>query len=183
MYPHNNRHGKTLALSELLDNSVFAKHKSNKTIGKVVKVSTIFSFWNDIVGKKFANFTKPTGLNASKLYVSAKSPVIVQELSLCKNKLLHKINSYSAPLGIEITDIVFSYKNFNVTNPIQSANDAGNLPKSIDNAELENLEIDDEIQRKIQENIERIKFLNDMQKNTLVSKIISTYKVKNLQDI
>ncbi len=177
-----NRFGKTTSLSELLDKSIFAKRKFNFGMTKVVKHSTIFSFWNEVVGAKFANYTKPTALKGTKLYVSAKSPVIVQELTFCKPKILAKINSYSAPVGVEITDIILSYKNYSASsNPIKNT-DIKDIPLTIDKEKLNSSEVDDALQKQIEQNVEKIRFLNDMQKNMLVSKIISTFKVKKFQD-
>ena len=96
----------TSSIGDLIDTSVFCAKKNSK-INHVVKQSTIFSFWKNVVGQKFVKFTKPYNIKYSKLYVSAKSPVVVQELSLYKAKLIEKINSYSKPLGIEIKDIIF----------------------------------------------------------------------------
>lgn len=170
----------TFTIGDLIDNSVFSEMKDRK-MNHVVKHSTIFSFWDDVVGSKFAKFTRPYALKGNKLYVSAKSPVIVQELTLYKNKLIQKANSYSKPLGIEVSDIIFNYKNFAAQIPPQIKG-VEDKPVEIQKHQLENVEVDNETKEHIQNNIEKIKFLNQEQKEKLVSKIISTYQAKVFQD-
>ncbi len=170
----------TFSIGDLIETSVFKDFKGGK-MGSVVKRSTIFSFWDDVVGAKFAKYTRPYAIKGSKLYISAKSPVIVQELTLYKTKLLKKVNSYSKPLGIEISDVIFNYKNFAVQNPINFSG-IEDKPVKISEKQLSNVEIDENIKNHIQKNIEKIKFLNNEQKEKFASKIISTYQAKILQD-
>ena len=106
------KNNKTVSISDLINSTVFGDIVKEDKMSFVIKQTTVFSFWEDIVGKKFVKYTKPYVIKSSKIFVSVKSPVIIQELNLYKTKLLKKINSYSIPLGIEIKDIVFDYKNF-----------------------------------------------------------------------
>lgn len=170
----------TFSIGDLIETSVFKELKDGKMNG-VVKQSTIFSFWDDVVGSKFAKFTRPYAIKGSKLYVSAKSPVIVQELTLYKTKLIKKINSYSKPLGIEVSDLIFNYKNFAMQVPPQLKG-IEDKPVEIKKNQLSNIEIDTETKNQIQKNISKIKFLNKEQKERFASKIISTYQAKILQD-
>lgn len=170
----------TFTIGDLIENSVFSEMK-NRKMSSVVKHSTIFSFWDDVVGSKFAKFTRPYALKANKLYVSAKSPIIVQELTLYKNKLIQKSNSYSKPLGIEITDIVFNYKNFAAQAPKQLSG-VEDKPVEIQKHQLERVEVDTNTKEQIQKHIEKIKFLNKTQKEKFTSKILSTYQAKVFQD-
>lgn len=151
-------------------------------MGAIIKHSTIFSFWNNIVGTKFAKFTKPYVIKYNKLYVSAKSPVIVQELNLYKKKILKNVNSYSLPLGIEIGDIIFNYKNYSMTTPETLSNQIEDKPIEITKSQLEEIELDDNTKNSIKQNINKIKFLNEEQKKNFARKIESTYKAKNLQE-
>ncbi len=170
----------TSSIGDLIDTSVFCAKKNSK-INHVVKQSTIFSFWKNVVGQKFVKFTKPYNIKYSKLYVSAKSPVVVQELSLYKAKLIEKINSYSKPLGIEIKDIIFNYKNFNATETIAQAG-IEDKPIEIEKNKLSEVEVDIETREKIKAKIEKLKFLNPGQKENFIKKILSTYQAKAFQN-
>ena len=170
----------TSSIGDLINSSVFGEKKDRK-INYVVKQSTIFSFWANVVGQKFTNFTKPYNIKYSKLYVSVKSPVIVQELSLYKSKLIEKINSYSKPLGIEIKDIIFNYKNFSATQTITEKG-IEDKPIEIDKSRIEEVVVDSAIEEKIKAKIDKLKFLNEKQKENFIKKILSTYQVKAFQE-
>ena len=135
------RFNKTATLKDLLEESVFNSSISKNKMNNVIKHSTIFSFWNSVVGLKFSNHTKPYAIKANKLYVSTKSPVVAQELSLYKLKLLNKINSYSKPLGIEINDIIFNYKNYNSSVP-ETLNQKEDIPVELKEKEIDNVNLD-----------------------------------------
>lgn len=176
------KHNPTTHIGELLSKTAFGEMAKGNKMGAIIKHSTIFSFWNNIVGAKFAKFTKPYAIKYNKLYVSAKSPVIVQELNLYKTKILKNVNSYSMPLGIEITDIIFSYKNYCATTPDELSHQIEDKPIEIKKNQLESIELDKKTQEQIKTNVDKIKFLNKEQKEIFAQKIESTYKVKNLQE-
>ena len=167
----------TNTIGALLNSTIFAQAQKDGKMGAVMKHSTIFSFWNSIVGAKFANFTKPYAIKGTKIYVSAKSPVIVQELNLYKTKIIKNINSYSMPLGIQINDIIFSYKNYAVSSPIEN-NQIEDKPIEIAKKDLKNIEVDIKTQEEIKKHIQKIDFLNDSQKEKFTDKILSTYQAK-----
>lgn len=172
----------TAHIGELINKTAFGETIKGQKFGQIIKHSTIFSFWNNIVGAKFAKFTKPYAIKFQKLYVSAKSPVLVQELSLYKAKILKNINSYSMPLGIEIKDIIFSYKNYAVSIPETMSNFVEDKPIEITNSQLEEVKINEQVEQKLKANIDKINFLNDEQKDNFSKKIIDTYKAKLIQD-
>ena len=175
------KHNPTTHIGELISKTTFGDMMKGSKVGQIIKHSTIFSFWNNIVGAKFANYTKPYSIKFNKLYVSAKSPVVVQELNLYKTKILKNINSYSMPLGIEITDIIFSYKNYTATIP-ETLKGVEDKPVQLSKAQIDTSKIDKDIEDGIKKNIDRIKFLNEEQKESFSNKIITTYKAKNLQE-
>lgn len=175
------KHNPTSHISEILNKTTFGEMMKSNKMGSVIKHSTIFSFWNNIVGAKFSKITKPYAIKFNKLYVTAKSPVVVQELNLYKTKIIKNINSYSMPLGVEIKDIIFSYKNFAVSNPIVT-NEVEDKPVEITQSQIEGIQIADDVQEKIKNNVDKIKFLNEEQKQKFAEKIVSTYKVKSLQE-
>jgi len=176
------KHNPTTHIGELISKTAFGEMAKGNKMGAVIKHSTIFSFWNNIVGAKFAKFTKPYAIKYNKLYVSAKSPVIVQELGLYKTKILKNVNSYSMPLGIEITDIIFNYKNYAISTPETLSNQIEDKPVEITKNQLNTIELDKKTQEAIKNNVDKIKFLNEEQKENFARKIESTYKAKSLQD-
>ncbi len=178
---NKNRTNKTNSISALLHSSAFSSMMGENKLNFVVKQSTIFSFWDSIVGVKFSKFTKPYSIKAGKLYVSAKSPVIAQELSLYKTKILNKVNSYSQALGIEIKDIIFNYKNYTSTNPLKQ-DKVEDKPVIIEKSSLNDIELAKENKEQIQKSVDRINFLNENQKQELVNKIAQNQKAKLIQD-
>ena len=172
----------TTHIGELLNKTAFGESIKGQKFGQIIKQSTIFSFWNNIVGAKFAKYTKPYAIKFQKLYVSAKSPVLVQELSLYKAKIIKNINSYSMPLGIEKKNIIFSYKNYAASIPETLSDYKEDKPVEITQNQLNQLELDEKIKEKLKTNIDKIKFLNDEQKDNFSKKIIDTYKAKLIQE-
>lgn len=164
------RKNKTLTLSEILNSSVFGDNSEGR-MKSVIKYSTIFSFWDEIAGKKFASLTRPYAIKYSKIYISAKSPVVIQELTLNKKKLLEKINIYSRPLGINIKDIHFDYKNY--FEDISRKNDfVEDKPKEINNNELQNITMEKDFENQITKSVEKISFLDKKAKEALIGKIL-----------
>jgi len=170
----------TQTIGELLNTSAFKEALGSadfeRTLSSLAKHSTVFSFWGDIVGKKFVPFTKPLSIKNKKLYITAKSPIIIQELTLFKDKLLKKINSYSMPLGIEIKDIVFSYKNYKEEAPV--SNEIEDKPEEIQETEFDNIVLDEKTKEQLKSHISKIAFLSDEQKDKLLNKIILSQKAK-----
>ena len=175
------RNSKISAIGELLNNSMFDNIGVKNRMTNVIKHSTIFSFWNDIVGVKFARHTKPYAIKGNKLYISVKSPVIGQELSLYKLRLLKKVNSYSIPLGTKITDIVFNYKNYKPLKTPSSADFREDIPINLDKDYLSAVFLNDEIKKEFREKIDKIEFLNDFQKENLLNKLINAKKANIIQ--
>jgi len=175
------KNNETKTISELISNSAFEELKKSDRVKKLIKYSTIFSFWKDIVGVKFSNFTKPQTIKGAKLYVSAKSPIIIQELNLYKKNILKKLNSYSQPLDIKIEDIIFDYKNFK-NETIQENNQEEDKPIWLKEENLSNVEIDENFSKEIKKHISKINLLNQEQKEKLIGKILKNEQAKNLQN-
>lgn len=168
-----NRENATLGLGKLINKIVFAANNGRKD--DFIKHMTIFSCWKDIVGKRFCEFSRPYSIKYSKLYVSAKSPVIVQELSLLKKKLIEKANMYSKPLGIEIKDIVFDYKKFEIEKKDEII---GVEAQYFSTDSLKDIKIDSSFEKSIEESLNKLSFLDEKRKNNLKNQIINTQKAK-----
>jgi len=166
----------------LLHAGVFGESFGANKLSSIIKHSTIFSFWNNVVGAKFSKFTKPYAIKCNKLYVSAKSPVLITELGLYKTKILSKVNSYSKPLGIEIKDIIFSYKNYSMTNPAARNEETEDKPVEIEKEKLEMLDIEQSKKDEVQKCVSKINSLNEKQKEKLTLQIINNLKAKKLQE-
>lgn len=175
------KNNKTTSIGELIHNGAFGEFMSGAKLNTIIKHSTIFSFWSNIVGPKFSNITKPYSIKANKIYVSVKSPVIAQELSLYKTKILQKINSYSQPLGFVINDIVFNYKNYLATNPIKS-NQVEDKPIFLKKEEINKVEISKVDEEKIQKTVSKMEFLNKEEKREFAKKLIDNSKAKIIQN-
>lgn len=172
----------TQSIGDFLSSSTFKNILDSTKLDVLAKHSTIFSFWKDIAGSKFAKFTRPNKIKADKLFVSAKSPVVVQELNLHKAILLKKINSYSMPLGIEINDIVFNYKNFNEAKEDKAFEGlVEDKPKQITDGMLNSIELSKKTLEELKEQISKISFLSSKQKDTFLDKIISAKKAEMIR--
>jgi len=181
MKKNTKRNSEIQSIGELLSSSKFKDVIDCSKIDIVAKHATIFSFWNDILGLKFINLTKPFAIKNKKLYISAKSPVIIQELNLYKTKLLKKINSYSMPLGIEIKDIVYSYKNY-TTNEEKENDYIEDKPENIPENLLNSIKLNKKTTDNLKKHINKINFLSENQKEILLNKIIAVKKAKVIQD-
>jgi len=174
------RANKTQKLSDILNGTVFSDKLKKTAFSRIAKQSTIFSFWDDIAGKKLSKITKPYQIKYSKLYISAKSPTVNQELSLIKNKLLEKINLYSKPLGIEIKELVLNYKNYDEIT--KEKNDyIEDKPVEYTLNQIDSVKIDGNFEQLIKTEIDKINFLNQEQKEKLVKKIIQSKKAEILR--
>lgn len=161
-------------ISDILNDSLFGSNKRS-----AIRYSTIFSFWAQIVGKKFANSTKPSKIKGSKLYVSCENPFVVQEMIMYKKILLNKIRPYSSPLGVDIDDMVFDYKSWSDEQEISTVDD---FPKFYDDKELDLQDVDCSEFEKVFLNIDNSPYLNDEQKDKFKNRIIKLQKAKKLRN-
>ena len=171
------KNNNTKTLSDILNSSLFNEEFKKDKINKLIKQSTVFSFWESVCGKKFSPYTKPYLIKGSKIYISTKSPVVEQELNLYKKTILQKLNSYSLPLGIKITDMVFNYKNFNeVTNQSDNMLDE-DKPVWYSNDNFTEKNANEE--KLIADSISKISFLTETQKEIFAEKLIIANRAKN----
>lgn len=174
------RQNKISTLSELLNKTVLKDKFNRSAYHLVAKHSIIFSFWDNIAGKKLSNLSKPYKIKAKKLYIATKSATVSQQITLIKTKLLEKIKTYSKPLGVEIEDIVLNYKNYDELTL------SSEIPKDeeliwINKEELDKVKINDEVKTSIKSAIDRINFLDEKQKEKLTDKILDNYRAETVR--
>lgn len=145
-----------------------------------IKCSTLFSLWEQIVGPKFAKFSKPLNLNYNKLTVVCKNPVVAQELTMFKQDLLKKISKFCEPLNLKITDFVFSYKNWGedleIGEDFVDSNFVEFNSEEINDVEIQQSELD-----LIFENVQKITFLDNSLKEKYYSDIVNSLKAQKLR--
>ncbi len=132
------------------------------------KIAIFFSFWGEIVGKKYSENSKPYSFNLGKLYVTCKNSFVLQEISMYKKDILKKANIYSKAVDLKIDDIVFSYKNWSSLFDNYDDLEEDNYDSIID---FNNYEIDKNEHDKVKKMADRVSFLNGAQKEKLVNDI------------
>ena len=171
------RENKTLTLQELLNNPLIRAKINQDACSKALKQSTIFSFWENIAGKKLAKLSKPYKIKDGKFYITTKSATVSQQILFVKKKLSEKINIYAKPLGIEIKEIVPTYKNYDeITTEKEIPKDEETV--FINQNDIKKVEIDTALRESIETSIKKINLLDENQKNLLTKKILDVYKAK-----
>ena len=160
----------------------------NPVIRSGMKKSTLFKFWDKVVGKKFEGHTKISSLNSignkTVLVVACESAVITNELMMYKNKLLQKINEYSNPLGIEIDDINFSHKIWEQENSLDKVNsqvaiqEVNPYKEDLTGFAPDEIELDPDEVEAIRLNISKNNALNFEQQERLFQSIVKDLKVQ-----
>lgn len=95
-----------------------------------------------------------------------------------KNILLKKILPYSSALGIDVLDIVFDYKNWNVS--MQNQIDDG-FPEFYTDEKLNSICVDTSDFDVVFKNIDASEYLSDEQKEKFKNRIIKLQKAKKLR--
>ena len=85
-------------------------------IRKAITRSNLYKFWSKIAGEKFSKCSKPYSMRRGKIMVIAcETPIVAQELLLRKTQLLIKFKPYAKSLGIDIEDLKFDTKKWQIT--------------------------------------------------------------------
>lgn len=163
-------------ISDVLNEKIFDFKKGQNAL----KHSTIFSFWGQIVGKKFEKCTKPYSIKGSKLYVTCENSFVLQELQFHKSLLIKKIKPYSEPLGIIISDLVLDYKNWEANNSNFEFGD--NAVNFYDMNKVDSVKIDEKMFENVFLEIDKSEFLSDEQKEKFKTRILRLEKAKKLRD-
>lgn len=163
-------------IKDILENDLSANPKYKFAL----KCSTLFSFWEEIVGFKFAKFTRPTSIKFEKLYVECKNSAITQELTMFQKKIIEKIMVYAAPLGIKVSDIVFSYKNWKTNEEFFDENEDTDFVEYTEE-EILAQEIPKADEKIVFESIEKMEFLTPELKEKYYMDIIKSLKAEVLR--
>ncbi len=163
-------------IKDILENDLSANPKYKFAL----KCSTLFSFWEEIVGFKFAKFTRPTSIKYEKLYVECKNSAITQELTMFQKKIIEKIMVYAAPLGIKVSDIVFSYKNWKTNEEFFDENEDTDFVEYTEE-EILAQEIPKADEKIVFESIEKMEFLTPELKEKYYMDIIKSLKAEVLR--
>lgn len=71
----------------------------------------MYKFWENILPEKFKSKSKPYSmLPGGVMVIACQNPVVAQELSLYKVKLIQKFTPYMKSLNIRINDLKFDPK-------------------------------------------------------------------------
>ena len=163
-------------IKDIIENDLSANPKYKFAL----KCSTLFSFWEEIVGFKFAKFTRPTSIKFEKLYVECKNSAITQELTMFQKKIIEKIMVYAAPLGIKVSDIVFSYKNWKTNEEFFDENEDTDFVEYTEE-EILAQEIPKADEKIVFESIEKMEFLTPELKEKYYMDIIKSLKAEVLR--
>ena len=66
--------------------------------------------WGQIVGKRFETRSYPATLNNKVLKVACENAQITSELVMSKRLIMQKLQPMAQTLGLEIEDVMFSHK-------------------------------------------------------------------------
>ena len=151
---------------------------NSEQIRSALRCSTIFSFWPEVVGQKYAKSSRPFAIKKGKIFVTCENSFVLQELFMYKKLLLKKLLSYSLPLGIDLFDIIFDYKNW--TDISANVNEDGFLDFYTDE-QLSNVSVKTEDFDKVFDNIDNCSYLSVDQKEKFKNRIIRLQKAKKLR--
>lgn len=91
--------------------SIIETMLSSKELKKAVTRSNLYKFWEKIVGKKFAEKSRPYSMmGAGLLIVACANSAVAQELMLQKSQILDKFQPYLKSLHLSVKDIKFDCK-------------------------------------------------------------------------
>lgn len=162
---------------------VLNEFKKQYDFESIVKKSTFFKFWSKIVGKKFADKSRPISINKKNiLFVACENSMVTGELFMFKEAILEKMQIYTTPLNLKIEDVVFSHKMWK--EEVEENNETQNtvieyrIPdEELDKIFLSNSEIDS-----LRERVNNIPFADEIQKNKMLNAIIKNLKIQKYKE-
>lgn len=91
--------------------SIIESMMSSSELKKALTRSNLYKFWGKIVGKKFADKSRPYSMmGGGVLIVACANSAIAQELMLQKPQILEKFQPYLKSLHLSVKDIKFDQK-------------------------------------------------------------------------
>ena len=168
-------------ISDILAEEVFDKSACTNSIKKAVA----FSFWKNVCGAKFAKFSKPYDIKGKVLYITVKSPSVMQELMFYKNILLEKLKNYFLPVNIEIDEIRYDYKNWKTISTGASYLKGDESLEYYSKEEIGNVKLsqsEEEELEKATNTISNLTFLDEKIKNSMKKNIINSIKAKKIRN-
>lgn len=177
-------------ISDILDTSVRTFNRFGQAFEKSKTCSMFFSFWKDVVGKKFEKLSIPYELKGSILFVSAASPAVIQELNFFKKEIIEKYTPYAEGLELKLTDIRFDYKNWGSIKA-QLSDDAKSeklfdtdTPDYYTQKDYETIGLDNSEEadfEKLKNTLENVKSLPPQLKEKMFNNALNQYKAKKLR--
>lgn len=179
-----------LKISDILDTSVRTFNRFGQAFEKSKTCSMFFSFWKDVVGKKFEKLSIPYELKGSILFVSAVSPAVIQELNFFKKEIIEKYTPYAEGLNLKLTDIKFDYKNWaSIKSQMQgdlksSKTFDTDTPDYYTEKDYETIGLDNSEEadfKKLKNTLENVKSLPPYLKEKMFNNALNQYKAKKLR--
>ncbi len=158
--------------------SVLENFKKKYNIDESLSKLTFFKFWENIVGKKFKDVSKPVSINyKGVLQVACKNSMVTNELFMFKDAILAKIIPFVTPLNIKITDIVFSHKIWREEkeNSEDCEQEISKIEK-ISDEELDKIELDENVILDVKNAVYNSEFISKSQKEKMFKAIIKNLK-------
>lgn len=104
--------GKKILYTDFEDiGSIIDKMMESPELKKAVTRSNLYKFWSKIVGKKFAEKSRPYSMmGGGVLIIACANSSIAQELMLQKPQILEKFQPYLKSLRLSVKDMKFDCK-------------------------------------------------------------------------
>jgi len=91
--------------------SIIESMLSSKDLKKAFTRSTLYKFWDKVVGKRFCEKSKPYSMmGGGVLIVACANSSVAQELMLQKPQILEKFQPYLKSLHLSVKDLKFDCK-------------------------------------------------------------------------
>lgn len=97
--------------------SIIETMLDSKELKKAVTRSTLYKFWDKVVGKKLGSKSKPYSMmGGGVLIIACANSAVAQELMLQKPQILEKFRPYLKSLHMSVKDMKFDQKKWEEIN-------------------------------------------------------------------
>lgn len=94
---------------------IISKLLEEKEFKRAMTRSNLYKFWSKVAGAKFAAKSKPYSmLGGGVMVIACENSIVAQELMLKKTQLLVKFKPYLESLKINVKDLKFDAKKWEV---------------------------------------------------------------------